>query len=101
MDPLAGIHAAVTRRNAAGEPAGGWYPDQRLTIDHAISAYTAGAAAAVGEQDIGGRIAPGLRADFVILSENIVELDDPMRILDARVDLTAVAGAVVYRRNNS
>jgi predicted amidohydrolase YtcJ len=101
MDPLAGVHAAATRRNAAGEPAGGWYPAQRLPIDAAITAYTAGAARATGEGAVAGRITAGYRADFVVLSENISEPADPMRILDARVDLTVIGGNVVYRRDTA
>lgn len=99
MDPIAGIHAAVTRRNAAGEPPGGWYPDQRLTVEDAIAAYTSGAASAVREHGVCSRIAPGYHADLVLLSENILECADPMRILDARVDATVVGGEVVYRRS--
>ena len=101
MDPIAGIHAAVTRRNAAGEPPAGWYPDQRLPIEAAIAAYTAGAARAVRAHDVFGRIAPGCHADFVLLSEDILECADPMRILDARADTTVVGGEIVYRRPSS
>ena len=97
MDPLAGVHAAVTRRNAAGKPTGGWYPGQRLPIDAAIAAYTSGAARVVREGATLGRIAAGCHADFVVLSENILELSDPMRILDVRVEQTVVGGDVVYR----
>jgi predicted amidohydrolase YtcJ len=98
MDPLAGIHAAVTRRRADGEPAGGWYPAQRVGIEQAVAAYTTGAAHAVGEPAL-GRIAAGAHADFVVLSQDVFAMDDAMRIVDARVDMTAVGGEVVYRRN--
>ena len=97
MDPIAGIHAAVTRRNAAGEPPAGWYPGQRIPIEVAIAAYTVGAATAVREQQAFGKIAPGYHADFVMLSENMLAAD-PMRILDARIDATVVAGECVYAR---
>ncbi len=99
MDPLAGLHAAVTRRNAAGDPPRGWYPDQRIPLQAAIAAYTSGAASAVRDEAALGRIASGYHADFVVLSQDILELADPMRILDARVELTAVGGDVVYRRS--
>lgn len=99
MDPLAGVQAAVTRRNAAGEPPGGWYPQQRLTAMEAIAAYTTGAAEAVRESATLGRIAPGYHADFVLLSENILTAADPMRIADARVEATVVGGEIVYRRS--
>ena len=100
MDPIAGIHAAVTRRNAAGDPPAGWYPDQRIPIEAAIAAYTIGAATAVRQHDAFGRIAPGYHADFVVLSDNILTAD-PMRILDAHIDATIVAGEVVHRRANT
>ena len=99
MNPIAGIHAAVTRRNAAGDPPGGWYPAQRIPMDAAIAAYTIGAATAVREHDAFGRIAPGYHADFVMLSENILEAD-PMRKRDLRVDATVVGGDVVHRRSS-
>ena len=98
MDPLAGLHAAVTRRRADGEPPGGWYPDERLSLDAALSAYTSGCAAVVGEEAVSGRIAAGCYADCVVLSEDIFAIDDPMRLLDARVDATVVAGEVVFQR---
>jgi predicted amidohydrolase YtcJ len=101
MDPIAGIHAAVTRRNAAGEPADGWYPDERIGIDSALAAYTSGCARAIGEDATLGRIAAGQHADFVVLSQNIFGLADPMEILRTRIDVTAVGGEVVYRREGA
>lgn len=98
MDPLAGIHAAVTRRNAAGEPAGGWYPEQRVSLDAATTAYTAGCARATREEGSLGRIAPGYEADFVVLSEDLFQLRDPMRVLGARVELTVIGGELVHGR---
>lgn len=97
MSPLAGIHAAVTRRTAQGEPPGGWYPEERVSLEAAITAYTSGCARATREDELVGRIAPGYHADFVLLSSNLFELDDPMRILEARADVTVVGGEVVYR----
>jgi len=98
MDPLAGMHAAVTRRNAAGTPEGGWYADERIALKTALRAYTAGPARAVREGDA-GRIAAGCHADFAVLSHDVFTLDDRMRILDARVDMTVLGGEVVYQRN--
>jgi predicted amidohydrolase YtcJ len=98
MDPLAGLHAAVTRRRANGEPAPGWHPEQRITLAQAVRAYTSGSAAAVGEVDRWGHIAAGQFGDCVVLSDDLFALDDPMRILDMRVDATIVAGDVVYER---
>jgi hypothetical protein len=100
MDPLAGVHAAVTRRNAAGEPRSGWYPAQRLSLESTLRAYTLGAAVASGDGALSGRIAVGCAADFVVLSQSLFELEDPMRILDTRIEMTVVAGEVVYERES-
>jgi predicted amidohydrolase YtcJ len=96
MDPIAGIHAAVTRRNASGEPPGGWYPEQRLSLESTLGAYTCGAAQASGDRALLGRIAPGYAGDFIVLSHDLFAPDEPMRILDARVEMTVVGGEVVY-----
>ncbi len=97
MDPIAGLHAAVTRRDAAGRPPSGWYPDERVPLEAALACYTSAAAAATNDGAFLGRIAPGYAADFAVLSRDLVAPDDPMRLLDARVLLTAVGGEVVYR----
>jgi len=101
MDPLAGIHAAVTRRNADGEPAGGWYPEQRVGTEDALRHYTAGPAKAVGEVESFGRIAKGYHADFIVLSEDPLSLTDPMRLCQLRVDMTALGGEIVYQRTGA
>jgi predicted amidohydrolase YtcJ len=101
MDPLAGLHAAVTRRNVTGEPPDGWYPDERITLDAALRAYTSGCARAVDEVSHWGRIAEGAYADFVVLSRDILALGDPMQLLDTRADATVVGGDIVYRREEA
>lgn len=98
MDPLAGVHAAVTRRNARGEPPGGWYPEQRVSIETALRSYTAGCARASGDEATLGRIATGCHADFVVLSGDMFALDDPMRIAGTRAVTTVVGGEIVYQR---
>lgn len=101
MSPLAGIHAAVTRRSAQGAPPGGWYPEERVSLEAAIAAYTTGCAETVQEDATAGRIAPGYLADFVVLSENLFELRDPMDIIETHVDATVVGGDIEYRRPDS
>jgi predicted amidohydrolase YtcJ len=101
IDPLAGLHAAVTRRNARGEPRDGWYPDERLPLDVALAAYGTGCARATNEEASLGRIVAGAHADFIILSQDLFALDEAMDILETRVDVTAVAGEVVYRRDGA
>lgn len=70
-NPFLGIHAAVTRRRLDGEPGvPGWYPEQRLTVQQAIEAYTLTAATISGWGDRLGKIAPGYLADLVILNRD-------------------------------
>ena len=97
LDPLAGIHAAVTRRRAGGQPGPeGWIPGQRLTVAEAVDAYTMGTACASGETHLKGSLAPGKLADLVVLSRDIFRID-PGEILDTRVEMTIFDGQIVYR----
>lgn len=98
MDPIAGIHAAVTRRTADRLPEAGWYPEERIALAAALAAYTAGCARAIAEDGTLGRIASGYWGDFVVLSEDLFALDDPVGIARTQVDLTIVAGEIVYSR---
>ena len=96
LDVLAGIHAAVTRRQADGSPGHeGWHPEQRLSVAEAVHGYTLGAAYAAGEECWRGSITQGKLADLVVLSEDIFACD-PMDILSTCVDLTIFDGRVVY-----
>jgi predicted amidohydrolase YtcJ len=98
LDPLAGIHAAVTRRRADGSPGpAGWIPGQRLSVSEAIHAYTVGAAHASGEGHLKGSLAPGKLADMVVLSHDLFSID-PMEILQVKVEMTVVDGRIVYDR---
>lgn len=93
--PLPAIHAAVTRSRLDGTPAGGWYPDQRISIAEAIAAYTSIPATVHKAADL-GRIAPGCRADLAILSHNVFA--GPTELLgQAAVDMTMFAGRIVHR----
>ncbi len=97
MNPLAGIHAAVTRRRADGEPPGGWRPAERVSATAALTAYTAGCARAVREDDRFGRIAPGYHADFTLLSDDLERID-AMEIAGMRAEMTYVGGQRVFAR---
>lgn len=95
LDPLLGIHAAVTRQNAQGVPENGWYPEQKISVMDAVRAYTIGAAQSVGDGARAGTLEPGKRADLVVLNENIFEI--PAReILHATVAMTISGGEIVY-----
>jgi predicted amidohydrolase YtcJ len=96
LNVMKGIHAAVTRRRANGDPGPeGWYPEERLTVQEAVYAYTAAAAYAGGEEEIRGTLSPGKLADLVVLSRDIFSID-PMEILDTEVLLTVFDGEPVY-----
>jgi predicted amidohydrolase YtcJ len=95
-DPREGFYAAAARRDRAGYPAGGWYPEERLTALEVLRAYTEGPARAAGESERSGRLAPGYRADFVAWEEDPVTTE-PERLLSLRVVATVVNGEVVYQ----
>jgi predicted amidohydrolase YtcJ len=99
-NPLLGIYAAVTRTDAEGWPEGGWYPDQRLTVEEAVRGFTASAAYAEFAEDVRGTIEPGKYADLVVLDRDIFTCD-PREIREAKVVLTMVGGEVVYRSDRA
>ncbi|HEX7051071.1 MAG TPA: amidohydrolase [Longimicrobiales bacterium] len=95
LDPLLGIYAAVTRRPLDGSRPEGWVPEQKITVEDALRAYTAGDAYARFLEDELGTLKPGKRADLVVLSEDILTID-PVRIPEVRVDVTVIEGEVVF-----
>ena len=96
MEVLKGIYCAVARETPEGTPAGGWQPQSRISAEAALRHFTAdGAYAGFAEKDF-GRIAPGLLADFVVLSRDITK-GAPIEILSTRVLLTVVGGKETYR----
>lgn len=98
IDPLLGVHAAVTREPLDGSHAGGWIAEERIGVADAVTAYTrANAYAGFRDGDL-GVLAPGHCADLVLLSDDIITID-PARIPDVRVDLTMVEGEIVFRRD--
>jgi len=97
VDPLEGLYAAVTRKDRAGEPGEGWFPDQRLTMEEAIRLYTLGAACAEFTEDRKGMIRAGYLADLVIFDRDLLTIP-PEQIMQANVETTIVAGRVVYQR---
>jgi predicted amidohydrolase YtcJ len=95
LDPMLGIYAAVTRATLDGKNAGGWIPEEKITVPEAIEAYTIAAAFAEFQESEKGTITPGKLADMVILSDNIFELK-PEAIRNVKVKTTIVGGKVVY-----
>jgi predicted amidohydrolase YtcJ len=98
MQPLMGIYAAVTRRTADGKHPDGWIPEQKITVEEAVRAYTWGSAYASFEESIKDTIEPGKLADMAVLSADIFAID-PVEIANARVALTVFDGRVVYEND--
>jgi len=95
--PLEGLYAAVTRRTLDGAHPDGWVPAQRVALEEALRAYTAGGAYASFEDDRKGRLTPGMLADLVVLDRDLFGIP-PEQISEARVRFTVVGGRVVYER---
>jgi len=93
VTPFRGVYCAVTRKNEAGTKE--YFPDQKLTIDQAIAAYTTGAAYAEFAEKEKGVLAPGMLADFVVLDRDITKVAPP-EILKTKVLRTLVGGKTVY-----
>jgi hypothetical protein len=95
-----GLHAAVTRQDKQLQPPGGWYPEQRLTIEEAIRAYTSWSAYAAFREDQTGIIAKGRWADLTVMDIDPFALAGyaPEKILAGRIRATIVSGKVVYQR---
>jgi predicted amidohydrolase YtcJ len=95
LDPLAGIAAAVTRRTLDGKHPNGWVPEQKISVEEAVRAYTEASAYAEFAEQSKGTLAPGKLADVVILDKDIFSIP-PTEIHTARVQLTILDGRIVY-----
>ncbi|MFM7786024.1 MAG: amidohydrolase, partial [Gammaproteobacteria bacterium] len=99
---LPGIETAITHRHSGGRDEKGeedaaWNPDQRLSLDRALAAYTSAGAALFGEADRRGSIEVGKDADLVVLGSNLFEVE-PLALHSVTVDLTLRRGEVVWER---
>ena len=97
VNPLIGFHAAITRQDASGWPAGGWFPAERMTREEALLSMTLWPAYASFTEGVQGSLTPGKYADFVVLSQDIMSVA-PDRILDTRVLMTVLGGQVIYQK---
>jgi predicted amidohydrolase YtcJ len=97
MDPILGIHAAVTRSTLDGKNPGGWIPEQRISLEEAIRGFTLNGAFAEFSEAQKGSIAPGKVADFVILDRDLFSIK-PEEIRNAKVLMTIFDGQVVYKK---
>ncbi len=94
ITPFRGVYAAVTRKNEAGTKE--YFPEQKLTIEQALAAYTTGSAYAQFAEKEKGTLAPGMLADFVVLDRDLTKVHSP-EILQTQVLRTVVGGKTVYQ----
>jgi predicted amidohydrolase YtcJ len=97
ISPYLGLYAAVTRQSTEGDPAGGWWPQERLSIEDAIRCYTSGSAYASFEEREKGQLAAGMLADLVVHSKDLLTVK-PEEILQTEAVITIFDGRVVYEK---
>ncbi len=95
LDPIAGIYAAVTRRTLDDKNPGGWFPDQKISVEQALRCYTVNNAWAGFQENKTGKLKAGMLADFTVLSEDLFSMA-PEKIRDTRILLTVVNGKEAY-----
>jgi hypothetical protein len=95
LEPLHSLYAATTRRDPSGEPAVGWYPRQRLSLEEAVLAYTRGSALAERAAGRRGSLSAGMDADLVVLKPDPFELP-PEALRETRVVATIVGGRITF-----
>ena len=95
MDPILGIYAAVTRRSGDGKNPGGWVPEQKISVEEALRAYTTGGAYAVFAEGRRGQLKPGYLADLVLLDRDLTRIP-PEEIAQVKVVTTVMGGRVVF-----
>jgi predicted amidohydrolase YtcJ len=96
-NPLLGIHAAVTRQDAAGQPVKGWYPDQAMTLTEALRCFTLDAAYAAHQEKSLGSLEKGKRADFIVIGEDLFAMP-ASDIHKVSVQQTWVGGRQVFEK---
>jgi predicted amidohydrolase YtcJ len=99
ISPWPGVQTALTRQTTDGQPAGGFVPAQRLTLEQTIEDYTMGVAYAGKRESSEGSIAPGKLADLIIVDQDLFQID-PHKIDQTQVLLTMVGGKVVHQSKN-
>jgi predicted amidohydrolase YtcJ len=97
INPIYGIHAAVTRQIVLGEPPGGWFPEQKLSLEDSITGFTAVAAWSARREDKLGAISPGKWADLTVYNQDLFSLA-PDKWPEVETEMTVVNGEVVYSR---
>ena len=100
FDALENIYFAVTRKTLDGRPEEGWIPSEKMSVDEAVKLFTKYAAYASYTEDENGTIETGKWADLVVLEKDIYEMDHD-QIKTTKVDMTVVAGKIVFERKSS
>lgn len=95
VNPMRGLHACVTRQLPDGTPPSGWEPQEKISLDECIAAYTTGSAYAEFEEGKKGQILPGQYADIIVLSGDVTKVA-PGKILSVKVLQTYAGGKLVY-----
>jgi predicted amidohydrolase YtcJ len=95
LDPILGIYAAVTRRTLDGKHPEGWVPEQKITLEEALRAYTTGNAYGVFAERKRGMLKPGYLADVTVLSQDLTAIP-PEQIEHVSVQATVVGGKLVF-----
>jgi predicted amidohydrolase YtcJ len=95
LNPLYGVYAAVTRRTLDDKNANGWIPEQKITVEETVRAYTQGSAYAEFQENVKGTISVGKLADFIILSDDIFTIN-PINIGKTQVLKTIMDGKIIY-----
>lgn len=98
LNVMEGIDAAVNRRPLDGKHPDGWFPEQRITVAEAIEAYTLGSAYGGFQENDRGTIKTGKYADFVVLSQDILDAKVKDRVGETKVEMTVVGGKVVFEK---
>jgi predicted amidohydrolase YtcJ len=96
ISPFRGLYACVTRERPDGGPKNGWEPQEKISLEDCIRAYTSGSAYAQFEEGKKGELKPGEYADFIILSNDLTKVPPP-QFTKTRVLRTLVAGRTVYQ----
>ena len=97
IDPIASFYSSVSRMMVNGER---FYPERVMTREEALMTYTINNAYAAFEEDLKGSLVPGKYADFIVLSQNLLTVDEE-RILDTRIEMTFIGGELRYQREEA
>ena len=100
LNPMRGLYACVTRELPDGGPPGGWQPQEKISLDDCIRAYTSGSAYAQFEEGKKGELKAGEYADFIVLSDDLTKIP-PQQYTKTTVLLTVVGGRTVYVQDGS